>query len=244
MSKDNSVISEDTLVQSASDPIASNSPWIADSGGYTLSKGVLLLADPSGAGAEAIRTLRTHIIAQHVDDGRRGLAICAASSGCGCTFTAVNLAVSLSQIGMKTLLLDANLRTPSVQTYIRPPRDFEGLRQCLSSREGEFSNYVQEDVLPNLSVMYSGGTVLDAQELLARDSFKDMIDRCLRNFDITIVDSPPANRCADARRISTVIGYSLIVARRNKSFVSDISTLAAQLRDDRAHVVGTVMNEA
>jgi Mrp family chromosome partitioning ATPase len=60
---------------------------------------------------------------------------------------------------------------------------------------------------------------------------------------MTIIDTPPANTCADARRISTVVGYSLIVTRRHHTFVDDVRTLASQLEADRAKVVGTVLNE-
>jgi Mrp family chromosome partitioning ATPase len=65
---------------------------------------------------------------------------------------------------------------------------------------------------------------------------------CLREYDVTIVDTPPANTSSDARRISNVVGYSLLVARRNQSLISDIKTLAEQMLDDRVKVVGTVMN--
>jgi capsular exopolysaccharide synthesis family protein len=210
---------------------------------YGFSPAVVMLAEPNGARAEAIRTLRTHIVAQHVDDGRRGLAICAAGGGVGCTFTAVNLAVALSQVSVKTLLIDGNLRKPGLEAYIRPPKSSSGLHQYLVNTEMGFGDAIV-DALPSLSLLYAGGAASEAQELLATDRFRMLIDHCLRDFDVTIIDTPPANRCADARRISTVVGYSLVVARRDRSFINDISVLAAQLKEDRAQVVGAVMNEA
>ncbi len=209
---------------------------------YSFSPAVVTLSAPHAEQAEAIRTLRTHIMAQHLDDGRRGLAICGPSIGVGCTFTAVNLAVALSQTGVNTLLIDGDLRKPSVQDLIRPAQPVIGLRQALNAEEAE-DGVIQSFVLPNLSVMFSGGTAPDAQELLASDRFKDLVDQQLRDFDMTIIDTPAANSCADARRISTVVGYSLIVVRRNQSFISDMQALAAQLNEDRARIVGTVMNE-
>ncbi|WP_162244306.1 MULTISPECIES: CpsD/CapB family tyrosine-protein kinase [unclassified Phenylobacterium] len=209
---------------------------------FSYSPSIVTLAAPHAEQAEAIRTLRTHIMAQHVDDGRRGLAICGPSAGVGCSFTAVNLAVALSQIGVNTLLIDGDLRKPSVQDLIRPSQPVIGLRQALGAEEAE-DGIIQTSVLPNLSVMFSGGVAPDAQELLASDRFKDLVDEQLRDFDMTIIDTPAANSCADARRISTVVGYSLIVVRRNRSFIGDMQALAAQLNEDRARIVGTVMNE-
>lgn len=216
----------------------------ASGGKYAFSSDVVMLSDPNGPRAEAIRTLRTHIMAQHVEDGRRGLAICAASSGVGATFVAANLAVALAQIGVKVLLVDGDLRHAEIDGFIRPPQTVSGLRQYLESSDADLSSALQSEVIPNLSVIFAGGVAASAQELLASDRFADMVERCLRDYDLTIIDTPAANSCADARRISTVAGYSLIVAKRHYSFVSDIKALAEQLREDRAQVVGSVMNEA
>lgn len=217
---------------------------VRDLDAYAFDNSLVTLSEPFNAPAEAIRALRTHIMAQHVNEGRRALAVCAPSAGVGCTFVATNLAVALSQIGVKTLLVDGNLRDGGVEAVIRPPAARAGLRQCLSSPDHDFGAYVDPDVLPNLSIMYSGGVASHPQELLASDQFTHLMDYCLRDFDATIVDTPPANTCSDARRISTVAGYSIIVARRNKSLVNDVKTLAAQLEGDHARIVGTVLNEA
>lgn len=214
-----------------------------DVSGFNFSSDVVMLSEPRGARAEAIRTLRTHIMAQHVDDGRRGLAICAASAGVGASFVAVNLALSLAQIGVKVLLIDGDMRTPQVDLFLRAPGPVVGLRHYLGGETDGVSGLFHNEVVENLSVVFSGGVATNAQELLASERFAEFTGRCLRDYDITIVDTPAANSCADARRISTIVGYSLIVAKRHVSFVNDLKILAGQLREDRAHVVGAVMNE-
>jgi protein-tyrosine kinase len=192
---------------------------------------------------ESLRALRTHVMARHVSEGHRALAMCAASRGSGCTFVATNLAVALSQIGVNTLLLDADLRTPGVASAlgVEPPKI--DLRVALSSPIN-FNECIQRNVMPALSVLFSAGSAPNAQELLASARFKSLVDFCLREFDATIVDTPPANIYSDARRVSTVVGYSLIIARRNKSHINDIKALAEHLRGDHANVIGTVLNEA
>lgn len=211
---------------------------------YAFSPEVVMLAEAKGARAEAIRTLRTHLMAQHVVDGRRGLAVCAASARVGATFIAVNLAVALAQIGVKVLLIDGDLRNAEVQRFIQPSQATAGLRQCLEADETDLSTWISSDVIDNLSVMFAGGVAPNAQELLAGDRFAQVVERCLRDYDLTIIDTPPANSCADGRRISTVAGYSLIVAKQHETFINDLKTLTSQLREDRAQIVGTVMNEA
>jgi capsular exopolysaccharide synthesis family protein len=218
-------------------------PQDVDALSYSLSPDLVTLTDGRLSEAEAIRTMRTHIMARHVEDGRRGLAMCAASLNAGCTFLATNLAVSLAQIGIKTLLIDGDLRAPAVETMIHPTVRTEGLIQCLTSPEEHPYDLIHPEVLPNLSVLFSGGVAENAQELLGSETFKTLIDRCLRDFEFTVIDTPPTNLCADARRICTVVGYGVVVAKRNVSHFSEVQALAAQLQEDGAKVVGTVLNE-
>ncbi len=207
------------------------------------SKALVTLSPQASETAEAIRGLRTHIMARHVREGHRALAVCAASEGVGCSFVAANLAVSLSQIGVNTLLIDANMRKPSIATIFGRRGLGPDLRAALSS-EMDFDSCIDTEILPSLSVLFSMERAANAQELLAGNRFEALMHFCLREYDATIIDTPPANTCSDARRVSTVVGYSLIVARRNKSFVSDVKTLTEQLRGDHAEVIGTVLNEA
>jgi capsular exopolysaccharide synthesis family protein len=219
-------------------------PSAAEPSSFSLSKALVTLAPDVTAAAEAFRALRTHIMAQHLEKGRRALAICAPTAGVGCTIVAANLAVSLSQIGVKTLLVDANLRHPGLDTLFIPSSPVEGLEQCLSTRGGNFGDYIESEVLPDLSIMFAGSVPDNPQELLATGRFEELMNFCLRDFQMTILDTPPANTCSDARRVSTVAGYSLIVSRRNKTLVNDVKTLIGQLESERARVVGSVMTES
>lgn len=212
---------------------------------YEMSPELVTLGDAYPSEAEAIRTVRTHILARHLQDGRRGLAVCGPTLGVGCSFTAVNLAVSLSQVGVATLLIDGNLREPGIEEFIRPQTAAPGLKQCLEEDDHlRVHDFVNQQVLPDLSILYAGGVAPNAQELLAGDTFRLLIENCLRDFQFTIIDTPAANIGADARRISKIVGYSLIVARANVTLLGQLSGLAEQLQEDGARVVGTVLNEA
>ncbi len=196
------------------------------------------------AQADAIRALRTHIMAQHINLGRRALAVCAPNVDVGCSFVAVNLAVSLSQIGVKTLLIDGDLRSPALDRMIRRSDGNAGLTECLQSVGAPFASNIDPDVLPNLSLLYAGGTVANTQELLGGERFKALMNYCLREYDVTIVDTPPANTSTDARRIGSVVGYALIVTAKDKTFVKDMKTLASELRSDGCLPVGSILNGA
>lgn len=203
-----------------------------------------MVSEPNGSRAEALRALRTHVVAHHINLGRRALAVCAPSGDVGCSFVAANLAIALAQIGLKTLLVDGDLRAPSIDKFVLPSGEAQGLRQCLGGDEPLGSYLHRASVLDELAVLFAGGPAPNAQELIGGDRFKALMEGCLRDFDITVVDTPPANLYADARRIASVLGYSLVVARRNLSLVHDIKTLVGELEVDRAEVVGTVLNGA
>lgn len=202
-----------------------------------------ILSEPSSVRAESIRVLRTHLIAQHLRDGRRSLAICAPAIGTGASYLSANLAVALAQTGVKTLLIDADMRRSGLKHFFTPSRPVPGLLDCLSNPEVSLRDTVLEDVQPSLSLLPAGSESASAQELLAGSAFKSLIDSCVRDYDLTIVDTPAANSYADARRIAAVLRYALVVACRNRSFVKDVRTLIGELTSDRVRVVGTYLND-
>jgi Mrp family chromosome partitioning ATPase len=203
----------------------------------------LVVVDAPGSEASvALHAVAAQLMAQQLEQGRRGVAICGTSAGAGVTFLAANLAVSLAQAGVSTLLVDANLREPGLERIIAPSRPVPGLAQILRSDGTARPDVEQHHALPNLTVVYAGGPAVDAPDLLGAATLRDFILSSLRNFEFTVIDTPPANASADCRAISALVGYSLIVARRNVSFVDDVATLTAQLEEDGAVVIGALMN--
>jgi Mrp family chromosome partitioning ATPase len=211
---------------------------------YRFSPELLTLRPSESEAKAAIQALGAQLIAHHLEAGHRGLAVCGASLGVGVTFIAANIAVALAQSGVPTLLLDANLHTPGIHKVIAPSRELPGLQQLLRIADLDRTEVEQVDVLPNLSIIYSGGTAQDAAELIGGHRFKDLIDGCLRDYVFTVIDTPAANRSADALRISRTVGHSLIVTRRNLTYAEDAETLSQELTQDDVHVIGALLNGA
>ncbi len=209
----------------------------------SVSDELVVLSDPVGAKAELIRLLRTQIIAQHIKPGRRAVAFVAPMDGVGCSYLAANVATALSQIGTKTLLVDGNLRSPRIDQLFGLAASSPGLSSYLTLKVARPERVVHANVLPNLSVITAGPPVARPQELLSSARFRDGMNTLLREYDIALFDTPAANSCADALTISGVIGYAIIVARRNRTFVADVATLAQQLGAARSAVLGSVLSE-
>jgi capsular exopolysaccharide synthesis family protein len=209
----------------------------------TVSPDLVMLSDPGGVAAESIRQLRTRVIAQHVDRGGRALAFCSADASSGCSFVAANLAVAFAQIGTRVLLVNADMRLPGLDPLFGSVGAGSGLLQYLEEKEDGAGQLTLYEVFSGLSLLPSGGESPNAQELLSGKRFESFFNQCLREFDLTIIDAPPANRFADAQRIAAIARYAVIVARSNRTYFGDIAQLSRQLGDDGVTIVGTILND-
>ena len=197
---------------------------------------------PHSVEAEAMRVLRTRLTAQHLREGRRSIAVCSAAAGSGCTYIALNLAVSMAQAGVRTALVDANLRDPMIADLCGLPLTMPGLSEYLSGDTIAIAEIVDSELMPNLAVIGGGESPHNPQELLSGARFRGLVDQLLREYDLTIFDTAPANICSDGQRVATMAGFSLIVSRKHQTYVEDVKTLAKQLRADRSVVVGSILN--
>jgi len=209
----------------------------------SVSEELLVQFDPASPQAEMLRLLRTQIIAQHVGAGRRAFAVCGATDGSGASFIAGNLAVALAQVGIKTLLVDANLRNPRIDAMFGIDPNGPGLSTYLALEVNRPERVVYPNVMPNLSVVPAGPPVGRPQELLSGARFRSGVDILLRQHDVAIFDTPATNENSDALTVAGVLGYALVVARRNHAFVKDVQTLVSQLNASRATVIGSVLND-
>ena len=216
---------------------------LQDTGRRAVSDELIVVNDPMCLRSEAIRLLRTQIIAQHIRAGRRGLAFVSPVDGTGCSYLAANLAASLSQVGTKTLIVDANMRSPRLDQIFGLDANAPGLSSFLSLQVPRPERVVHANVLPNLSVITAGPPVSRPQELLSGSRFRDGTNILLREYDLVIFDTPATSANADALTVGAAAGYALVVARRNVSYFNDMTTLVAQLGSARCPVIGSVLIE-
>lgn len=237
-------MSADVLIGGAAEPDAATvTVDRAATVGFRVSHQIALLDAPESPQSEAIRSLRAHLLATHLREGRRSLAISGATVGVGTSYVAVNLAVALAQAGLNTLLIDADLNESGVEQYIRPDERISGLRQMLESGDGDVTDHVQNDIMPNLSVLFSGGPGPKSSELIANKRFKSVLDGCFRDYEMTIIDTSAVGGTADARRAAMHARYALMVARRHVSQVSGIRTLVDEMTGDHVRLIGTFLTD-
>jgi protein-tyrosine kinase len=200
-------------------------------------------ADPFGDQADAFRELRSRLLLEVLGSETRGaLAVVSPDSGDGKTYLAANLAVSFSQLGERTLIIDADIRTPRLHALLGVS-PAPGLATLLAGFPVQRSPLQPVPGLPSLFLMPAGAVPPNPLELLQRPKLGSVLRDMLRDFAHVVVDTPAAIRGADARVIAAQCASTLVVARAGRSRMGALEGLLAALGRGPTRVCGVVMNE-
>jgi protein-tyrosine kinase len=211
-------------------------------GNDSFSDELVIAQDPFNPRAEELRGLRTQLLIRWSRAGvkHRVLAIVSPGSGEGRSYVAANLAVAFSQLGERTLLIDADLRNPR-QHLIFNVSDRIGLSAVLSGRASR-SAVAPVPEFGALSLLPAGARPPNPQELLAGLGLGVLLHELRTEFDVIILDTAPARAYADAQAVAFRAGNALVVARKDATRLADTKTVIRELGDMGAHIVGTVFN--
>ena len=191
---------------------------------------------------EEMRALRTQLLIRwyNPENGRKALVVSSADSGEGRSYIAANLAIVFSQLGARTLLLDADLRKPRQHQIFALPEG-QGLSTILSGRSDHKAFPVPG--MTRLSVLPAGPLPPNPQELLSRPMFATFMKELNAIYDVIIIDSPPSRHYADVQSVTYRAGDALVVTRKNHTSVATTQKVIRELAATGARVVGTVVNE-
>jgi len=219
-------------------PLLTNLPQIEHSG-----DGMILLSDPSSAGAEAFRRLRAVLAPPPGGSSGRTVLFASARAGEGKSFCALNYATSLAIQGHRTLLLDADLRRPGLSRhYLAGAAPDSGLGGYLDGKidpaEACFAT-----ALPNLYMLSSGPMRADAAELLAGTRFPALLEDAYRWFDRVVIDSSPLLTVSDTLAIARYADRTCLVVRDSGRDRRELKRAAELVRSAGGNLVGFVWNE-
>ena len=192
---------------------------------------------------EELRALRTQLLIRwfRPEAGRQVLAVVSPGSGEGRSYMAANLAVVFSQIGVRTLLIDADLRKPR-QHRIFNVSDRKGLAAVLAGRANNIEAAVPVPGFSKLSLLPAGALPPNPQELLSRSTLTTLLKQLQSEFDVVLIDTPASGLYSDAKSVTFRAGSAVVLARRNHTRVADTTNLLKELTDTGTHIVGTVIN--
>ena len=211
-------------------------------GDLGLSRELATAYDPFGLSSEAIRSLRTELMLRWFDGKQRVLAVTSPSKGDGRSYLTANLAVSFSQLGEKTLLIDADMRA-SRQHQIFNISNRVGLSSVLGGRVvAQHEAILGFANLPDLSVMPAGPMPPNPLELIGQPAFANLLAELAHQFDVILLDTPAAVRNADGRVAASRAGGALIVARKDYTRSKEVRALAESLTASGTGMVGVAFN--
>ena len=201
--------------------------------------------DPtSPAMLESLQTLRTSVLFGSKSRTLKTVLVTSAGQGEGKSRTAVNLARTFASGGDRVLLIDADLRRPTVHKHLDMSRD-GGLTNYMLSREGgdTWRHFTKtRDDAENLKVLTCGPLPPKPVELFASDRFADFVSQVKREFDWIIIDSPPVAALADTSVLGTLADMTVFVIQHKKNDRELIRRSVEQLRNVEANLVGAVLN--
>jgi protein-tyrosine kinase len=208
-----------------------------------LSPELVTLNRPFSHEAEAFRAMRAQVMMRHFNGSGRPVALAAVSAerGDGKSYFAANLAVSLAQLGGRTLLVDADLRNPRQHELFKVAND-AGLSGILSGRS-ETKVIQQFKALPGLFVLPVGITPPNPAELVERQAFALLMTELTSKFEHVVVDTPAASLGSDSLVIAARCGAALMIGRQHATRLGAMRELAADLAAGSVQVSGVVMNE-
>jgi capsular exopolysaccharide synthesis family protein len=202
----------------------------------------LLLVDrPQSAIAETFRALRTALHFAAPQDGFATVLFTSAVPGEGKSFCAISYAVALAQQGDRTLLIDADLRQPSIGRVFLGDETVPGVTDLLLGMCA-VDQAVKLTSVKNLSVLPAGRILPNPGEILARAPFSQLLQTVLTRFDRVVIDTAPVQAVSETLLLAAQVQAVCLVVRSGKTGSNVAARALLRLREAHAHVAGFVLN--
>lgn len=201
---------------------------------------LITLVNPRSSVSESYRALRTNIDFSSVDTQTQIIMVTSAGPAEGKSTVVGNLAVTYAQNERSVLLIDADMRKPTVHRTFQVSNRF-GLSSFLSRQVG-LENAIQESEVPNLFVMTAGPIPPNPAEMLGSKSMQKLLEMLREQFEIILIDTPPVLAVTDAQLLASQSDGVLMVINAGK-IKKDIATKAKEnLLRVNARLLGVVLN--
>ncbi len=199
------------------------------------------LSDRYSATAEAFRALRAALRSRYEDESGHTILFSASEEGEGISFCAANLAVVLAQAGQRTLLVDANLRHPTVEKLVFTSCGRTGLTEYLHGEAG-IANILHASPVPLLDVVTAGRHCPFPAESLSKERFARFLKNCAPIYDKIVVDSAPISKFSDSLGFARLIPFVCLVIASGKTPKSTVKRSVELLTQSGARPTGTILN--
>lgn len=200
----------------------------------------LVTLDQLSSVVEAYRMLRTSVLLSAAGAPPKVILFTSGQPGEGKTTTAINTAISLSQLGSSVLLIDADLRRPTVHRVFKMGQS-QGLSTFLS-RQVEIDPLIHKLWVPNLSVLPCGPIPPNPAELISSERMKGLLKVLSEKYDHILIDSPPLMNVTDPVILSTMVDGVILVVQAGRCTRDVVRRARQELSSVGAKIFGVVLN--
>lgn len=204
------------------------------------SRKLIATLDPKSPIAEQYRTIRTNIQYSSVDKEIKSIMVTSSGPAEGKSTTVANLAVVFAQLGKKVLLVDADLRKPTVHRTFGVNNLF-GFTTVLT-KQASLANTVLETEEKDLFILTSGPVPPNPAELLSSKSMEQFIEEAKEQFDYVLFDTPPLLAVADPQILANKVDGSIFVVFSGRTEIDQAKKAKELLQNAQSKLVGVVLN--
>lgn len=190
---------------------------------------------------EAFRGLRTSVLLSSARRPPRSLAFVSADSEEGKTTVCSNLGISLAQIGKRVLIIDADMRRPSIHEFFNLGNS-AGLANYLTSGES-WRKFIQPTRERGLECLVSGPEPANPSEILLPDRMQALLCEAMMDYSFVLVDTPPLLNATDGRILATIVEGTVMVVKGGATPREVVQRTLASLSDAGASLIGAVLND-
>lgn len=201
---------------------------------------IISISNPKSPISEAYRTLRTNISFSAVDTDLKVIMVTSAVPGEGKSTTLMNLAVTYAQSNKKAVVLELDLRKPTVHKTLNISNRV-GITNVLT-KTAALDDVIQSTSVPNLFAIPSGAIPPNPSELVGSKSLLQTIEQLKKMFDIILIDSPPVLALTDAQLIAAACDGVILVADSGRVKRTELNTAKERLEFVNAKILGVVLN--
>ncbi|MFB5926327.1 CpsD/CapB family tyrosine-protein kinase [Latilactobacillus sakei subsp. sakei] len=203
--------------------------------------GLITLTDPTSVIAEQFRTVRTNIQFSSIDQKLRSVVFTSAGPLQGKSTVSANVAVTWADQGVDVLLVDADMRRPTVHQTFQVPNK-RGLTSLLTEETFDLTNTIQKTPVEHLFVLPCGDVPPNPSELLNTKKMDKLIQELTKHFDLVIFDVSPVISVTDAQILASKVDGTILVVPQGIVEKGSVAKAKELLEVVNARILGTIMN--
>lgn len=205
--------------------------------------GIVVADNPTSIVSEQFRTIRTNIQFSMIDKAVKTISVTSAAPSSGKTTVASNLAGAFAAEDIKVLLVDTDMRKPTVHKVFQV-QNHPGLTNLLTNRSLKLDDVVRASYVNNLEYLTCGVVPPNPSELINSKRMSELIQEMEAEYDLIIFDNPPLLAVTDAQIMATKVDGTIVVIPQGEVTKDELHQSAELLEKVNANVLGSVMNKA